>query len=132
MKNPKTTTVNTDAPIKALGRHWLIELLDCKVQLLSKVKEVAAIMEEAVEVSGATKVASRFHQFEPYGVSGVIIIKESHFTIHTWPEHAYVALDIFTCGNLIDTTKAIDFLKNAFEASGVEQQLIKRGVNLQH
>lgn len=131
MKNPKTTTVYTDPQTKALGRHWLIELLDCNVQLLSKVKEVAAIMEEAVEVSGATQVASRFHQFEPYGVSGVIIIKESHFTIHTWPEHAYVALDIFTCGNLIDTPKAIDFLQKAFGAAEVEQQLIKRGIHVE-
>ncbi len=119
----------TIEPLPAvLGHHWLIELKDCQVDLLSEVGQVARIMEDAVAVSGATKVESRFHQFNPYGVSGVIIIMESHFTIHTWPEYAYAAVDIFTCGNSIDTAKAVAFLQAAFGASSVQTQLFERGV----
>lgn len=111
-----------------LGRHWLIELQECEASKLSEVGIVAEIMEAAVEASGATKVESRFHQFNPYGVSGVIIIMESHFTIHTWPEYAYAAVDIFTCGDLINTEKAVQFLQEAFGAQKVSTQLIERGV----
>ena len=111
-----------------LGRHWLIELQECEASKLSEVGIVAEIMEAAVEASGATKVESRFHQFNPYGVSGVIIIMESHFTIHTWPEYAYAAVDIFTCGDLINTEKAVQFLQEAFHAEKVSTQLVERGV----
>lgn len=85
-------------------------------------------MEGAVAASGATQIDARFHQFSPYGVSGVIIIMESHFTIHTWPEYAYAAVDIFTCGDLIDTQKAVDFLQEAFGADQVITQLVERGI----
>ncbi len=111
-----------------LGRHWLIELQECEVATLREVETVGKIMEGAVAASGATQVESRFHQFNPYGVSGVIIIMESHFTIHTWPEYAYAAVDIFTCGDLIDTEKAVQFLQEAFGTHKVSTQLVKRGV----
>lgn len=111
-----------------LGQHWLVELQACETKTLREVKTVAEIMEAAVEASGATKVESRFHQFNPYGVSGVIIIMESHFTVHTWPEYAYAAVDIFTCGDLINTEKAVNFLQEAFGAKQVSTQLIERGV----
>ena len=110
-----------------LGRHWLIELLCCDSALLREVEQVQRIMEQAVALSGASIVESRFHQFSPFGVSGVIIIKESHFTVHTWPEHAYAAVDIFTCGNTIATNKAIDYLKEAFSAGETQQHFIERG-----
>lgn len=111
-----------------LGHHWLIELKDCEKDYLAEVEQVAKIMEGAVEASGATKVESRFHQFNPYGVSGVVIIMESHFTIHTWPEYAYAAVDIFTCGNLINTEEAVHFLQREFGAREVSTQLVERGV----
>ncbi|MBX2872748.1 MAG: adenosylmethionine decarboxylase [Saprospiraceae bacterium] len=111
-----------------LGRHWLIELQDCEVTTLTAVNAVAKIMEGAVAASGATQVESRFHQFNPYGVSGVIVIMESHFTIHTWPEYAYAAVDIFTCGDLINTEKAVEFLQQAFGSKQVSTQLIERGI----
>lgn len=111
-----------------LGRHWLIELKNCEVSKLVEVADVARAMEGAVTASGATQVDARFHQFNPFGVSGVIIIMESHFTIHTWPEHAYAAVDIFTCGNSIDTEKAVAFLQKAFGAAQVSTQFIERGV----
>ena len=56
----------------------------------------ASYVEIAAQKSGATIINSSFHTFEPQGVSGVVIIAESHFTIHAWPEHDYAAVDIFT------------------------------------
>ena len=122
----KATEVLPLPPV--LGRHWLIELQACEVATLREVATVGKIMEGAVAASGATQVESRFHQFSPYGVSGVIIIMESHFTIHTWPEYAYAAVDIFTCGDLINTEKAVQFMQEAFGAKNVSTQLIERGV----
>lgn len=128
MKKTTQNSIVVEPLPSVLGHHWLIELKDCDTDCLAEVDQVAKIMEGAVEASGATKVESRFHQFNPYGVSGVIIIMESHFTIHTWPEYAYAAVDIFTCGDLINTEKAVHFLQKAFAAQEVSTQLVERGV----
>ena len=128
MKEIINKTIDVIPLPPVLGRHWLIELKECEVATLREVKNVAKIMEGAVAASGATQVESRFHQFNPYGVSGVIIIMESHFTIHTWPEYAYAAVDIFTCGDQINTDHAVKYLQEAFSAKQVSTQLIERGV----
>lgn len=128
MKKTTQSSIVVEPLPSVLGHHWLIELKDCEKDCLAEVEQVAKAMEGAVDASGATQVESRFHQFNPYGVSGVIIIMESHFTIHTWPEYAYAAVDIFTCGDLINTEKAVHFLQKAFGAQEVSTQLVERGV----
>ena len=65
--------------------------------------------------------------FSPYGVSGVIIIKESHFTIHTWPEYKYAAVDLFTCGESLDLRNAMLELKDRFECERLEFNNVMRG-----
>ena len=71
-------------------------------------------------------------------MSGVVVIAESHFSIHTWPEYGYCALDIFTCGDLIDSDASLSFLKNEFQAENMSVMEIKRGMldvpdqNLRH
>ena len=84
-------------------------------------------MKEAARVSGATIVESVFHRFQPHGVSGVVVIAESHLAIHTWPEHGYAAVDFFTCGADIDYWRAHDFLKKAFAAGDSEVKELLRG-----
>ena len=54
-------------------------------------------MRAAAEAAGARIISSQFHRFSPLGVSGVVLIAESHLTIHTWPERGYAAVDVFTC-----------------------------------
>jgi S-adenosylmethionine decarboxylase len=73
-------------------------------------------------------VAKNFHRFEPYGVSGVIIIAESHLAIHTWPEYNFATVDVFTCGDKINPWTAFDFLENAFKADRSESVEIPRGM----
>ena len=86
----------------ALGRQTTVEFYDCSAAVLADAKRMEAIFLEAARVSGAHVVNSTFHAFEPQGVSGVVVISESHFAVHAWPEYDYAAVDIFTCGDTID------------------------------
>lgn len=114
--------------MKSLGKHLIVELYDCDFDLINDVSQVEKILVEAVAISKATIVQPVFHQFSPHGVSGVVVIAESHFTIHTWPEYGYCALDIFTCGELIDSDASLEYLKQAFKAGSLSVMEIKRGV----
>jgi S-adenosylmethionine decarboxylase len=113
--------------MKALGKHLIVELYDCDKHLIDRVDQVEDILVEAVKVSKATIIKPVFHQFNPHGVSGVVVIAESHFSIHTWPEYGYCALDIFTCGEQIDSDLALQFLKQAFKAKSMSIVELKRG-----
>jgi S-adenosylmethionine decarboxylase proenzyme len=84
---------------------------------------------EAAKTMGATLVDARFHQFSPYGISGVVVIQESHLTIHSWPEYGYAAIDIFTCGE-IDLEAGVAYLEQKLSAGRSECRLLKRGLNL--
>ncbi len=114
--------------MKSLGTHLILELEGCPPAVLDDRETVHRVMTEAVEASGATLIRPFFHQFAPQGVSGVIIISESHFSIHTWPEYGYAAVDIFTCGDQIDMDTALDTLRKGFQAGSVQKMLLTRGM----
>ncbi len=95
------------APGFALGRHMTVEFYDCDVKFLADAGKLEAVFTRAAEVSGATVIDSNFHNFEPQGVSGVVVISESHFAVHAWPEYDYAAVDLFTCGDKVDFDRAI-------------------------
>lgn len=84
-------------------------------------------MTSAAKNAGATIVDHHFHAFAPQGISGVVIIKESHLSIHTWPEHNFASIDIYTCGELIDFKKAEETLKKAFSAKKTKRKYLTRG-----
>ena len=113
--------------MEVLGRHLLLELFSCDEKVLDDLDTIEVFMKEAARVSGATIVESVFHRFEPHGISGVVVVAESHLAIHTWPEHGYAAVDFFTCGAGIDYWQAHDYLKKAFGAADSEVKEIKRG-----
>ncbi len=110
-----------------LGNHMLVEYYDCDEELLEKVGFIEKIMVEAAEIANATIVESVFHQFNPWGVSGVVVIEESHLTIHTWPEYGYAAVDLFTCGVDLDAMKAFYYLKEKLESNRFTVNKINRG-----
>ncbi|SHH89263.1 adenosylmethionine decarboxylase proenzyme [Caloranaerobacter azorensis DSM 13643] len=85
-------------------------------------------MNEAAIEAKATIVKSVFHLFNPWGVSGVVVIQESHLTIHTWPEYGYAAVDLFTCGDEVDPWIAFDYLKEKLKAEKTETQEVPRGI----
>ncbi|MEM1214654.1 MAG: adenosylmethionine decarboxylase [Bacteroidota bacterium] len=120
---------NPQEKYSALGRHVLLELHDCPAHLLERPPTSEAFLLAAAERMHATVVSSHFHAFSPYGVSGVVIIQESHLTIHTWPEYGYAAIDIFTCGQL-QIEEGVQYLFKAFEAQGQQVRELTRGIVL--
>jgi len=117
-KNKKRTVCYSDSGF-ALGRHITIEYYDCASNVLLDKDGVESVLLKAARESGATIISSSFHQFEPQGVSGVVIIAESHFTVHAWPEHNYAAVDIFTCADNIDLDTAIHSIEAQFSSRRV-------------
>jgi S-adenosylmethionine decarboxylase proenzyme len=113
--------------VKALGRHILVEFYDCDREILNDLHTIESSMKDAAVNSGATIVKSVFHLFNPHGVSGVVVIAESHLAIHTWPEYGYAAVDLFTCGESVDPWEAFDFLKEKFKAKNQFTMELKRG-----
>lgn len=113
--------------MQALGYHTLIELYDCNKQTINNTLIVEQTLLEAAKIANLSVVNSVIHEFNPIGVSGVVVIKESHISVHTWPEHNYVALDFFTCNHSYALEKAIAFIKTTFEAQTIEIKTIIRG-----
>ena len=112
----------------SLGTQYLIEIRGCRADKLGQVSIVEADMRAAARAIGATVLSGHFHQFEPHGVSGALIISESHFAVHTWPEHGYAALDLFTCGPVrLHPSAAVDLLRERWGAETVQQQVVERG-----
>jgi len=110
-----------------LGRQYFIEFYDCDTNHLDDTEFIAKHMKEAARAANATMVQQFFHQFSPYGVSGTIVITESHLNIHTWPEHNYAAVDIFTCGETLEADKAIEYLAFWLKAKNHEVFIRNRG-----
>ena len=113
---------------KPLGTQLIIEFSSCNKEILDDVESVKTIMLNAAAAAKATIVNHCFHKFSPFGVSGVVIIAESHITIHTWPEHGYCAIDIFTCGDLLDNNIALMVLKKGLKSQKQKVFLIERGL----
>lgn len=114
--------------LQSLGTHLIVELYDCDANFINDSRQVESSLLKAADISGATVVQSMIHEFNPHGISGVIVIEESHFSVHTWPEYGYCALDIFTCGSDIDYLSALQYLKDTFAAQSISVNEIKRGV----
>ena len=114
--------------MKMLGRHLVVEYSNCDKRVLDDVRYLEEAMNEAVRRSGATIVQSVFHRYNPQGVSGVVVIAESHISIHTWPEYGYAAVDFFTCGDTVDPYKAHEHMIEALAARQAHVQELKRGI----
>lgn len=110
-----------------LGRHILAEFFECDPNVLNNVNLIEKLMVDAAVECGATVVEKCFHMFSPHGVSGVVIISESHLAIHTWPELGYAAVDLFTCGEACDPKVAYEFLKKAFHSTNASYTALRRG-----
>lgn len=114
--------------IEQLGRHILVEFYNCDKEILNDHSKIETYMNQAAREAKATIVESVFHLFNPWGVSGAVVISESHLTIHTWPEYGYAAVDLFTCGEEVDPWKAFDYLAETLQAEKVETMEVPRGI----
>lgn len=114
--------------MEALGRQILVEYYDCETDRINDVDFIESALLEATRRSKATIISHNFHKFSPHGVSGVVVIAESHVSIHTWPEYNYAAVDIFTCGETIDPWVIQEYLKDAFDSKNISSMEMKRGM----
>ncbi len=112
----------------SLGRHVLAEVYGCRFDVLNDVRKVEDIMVNAALEAGAEIREVVFHKFSPQGVSGVVVISESHLAIHTWPELGYAAVDVFTCGDSVNPWDACQYLQDKFGADYVDASEVKRGL----
>ncbi|OPY71923.1 MAG: S-adenosylmethionine decarboxylase proenzyme precursor [Syntrophorhabdus sp. PtaU1.Bin058] len=113
--------------MKVLGRHVLTEFYDCNNTVLDSVHQIQEYMEQAARAGGATIIQSVFHTSRPHGVSGVVVIAESHLAIHTWPAYGYAAIDLFTGGEGVDPWRVYAYLKDKLGAGQVSTMEMKRG-----
>ena len=111
----------------ALGRHILVEYFGCPEAVLNDVPAIEESMVAAAKEADATVINSTFHHFSPFGVSGVVVIQESHLAIHTWPEYGYAAVDLFTCGDTVDPWIAYQALKKSLQAASGSSIEMLRG-----
>jgi S-adenosylmethionine decarboxylase proenzyme len=110
-----------------VGLHILMEFSDCSTHVLDDIKALEVSMNEAALASKATIIKSVFHQFSPQGVTGVVVVAESHLAIHTWPEHGYAAVDFFTCNLSMDYTKTYEVLVKKLKSKDHTHNVVKRG-----
>jgi len=113
---------------KNLGVHVIIEMYDCDPNTLKNKDQVEKAFLDIAKKSNAHALGSFFHQFNPHGVSGVVIIEESHLSIHTWPEHGYAAVDYFYCSDDVDTDMALKLFEKYFKPGHMSVVEMKRGV----
>ena len=113
--------------METIGRHVISELWGCNLITLNDVNRIEKIFVDAALRSGAEVREVTFHKFAPQGVSGVVIISESHLTIHSFPEHGYASIDVYTCGEL-DPNIAVNYIAEALHAKKRECIEIPRGM----
>ena len=111
----------------ALGHQLMVEYYGCAPKSLNDLDHIRCSMIEAAQATGATVVGEVFHEFNPHGISGAVVIAESHLAIHTWPEYGYAAVDFFTCGEEIDPFRGFDLLREKLTAERFEVQEFFRG-----
>lgn len=115
---------------ESLGKHLLLDLFWDSIPLadyrVSSVVWIEPVLKTAALAAGATVVKSEWKGFHPYGVTGIILLAESHISIHTWPEKKFAAIDIFMCGKC-DPEDAEKIIMMMFKPDRVEKNLLLRG-----
>lgn len=112
--------------MKSVGRHLILELWGC--QNLDSTEVVERALRDVVSACGLTLLGLHVYPFTPVGVTGVAVVSESHVLVHTWPEHGYAAVDIFTCGDQANPEAALPLLREHFAPERVQIMEITRGI----
>lgn len=119
----------SEEPHFALGRQMTVEYYECDSGVITDAPLMEKIFVNAAKSAGATVISSDFHRFDPQGVSGVVVISESHFAVHAWPEYGYAAVDLFTCGESIDFDTAVAAIKDGMMSRHcIISSLVSRGI----
>lgn len=113
---------------KTLGLHILADLYGVNPELIDRVEDIRHLLESAVKVADLTKISSHYYQFQPHGATGVVLLAESHISIHTWPEHGLATVDVYTCGDPSKAYKAMDYITSTLEPTRIDKQVHERGL----
>jgi len=114
--------------METIGYHYIVEASGCNEKKLGDVKFIKNLFSLAAIKSKMTVKASHFFKFSPTGVSGAVIVAESHIAIHTWPEHKYAAIDVYTCGENSDPEKAVKYILKELECKEAHISEVERGL----
>jgi S-adenosylmethionine decarboxylase len=109
------------------GRHVTMDLRDVAFEKLNDTQFLKEVMYEAANRCGATVVGESFIQFSPQGVTGVLVLSESHLSIHTYPEEGFAAIDCYTCGYTVDPEIACDYMKAVLGGRVAGYRALRRG-----
>ena len=112
--------------MKAIGRHIILEMWGC--HNLDSVETAEEALRDMVGALDVNLLDLRVYPFSPVGVTGVAIVSESHIMIHTWPEHSYAAVDVFTCGEERDLYGAIEAIREHFTPERIQMMHIVLGI----
>jgi S-adenosylmethionine decarboxylase len=110
---------------KYAGIHFIIEFWGGKI--IENSKEIEEILIGAAKSAKNTPLKIAIHKFNPEGITGVVLLAESHIALHLWPEFNYLAIDIFTCGDKSKPFRALQYLRKKFKPKKVQIYKIKRG-----
>ena len=109
------------------GKHILAEYFECECTHLDSEPAIRDMMLQAASRTGATIAGDIFHHFSPQGVTGVVVIAESHLAIHTWPEFRYASVDLFTCGTRVDPWIGFEYIREKLQSKRWISKEITRG-----
>ena len=113
------------------GYHLMLEFFGCASAWLDAWPVLRQSLMSAVQKAGLTNLGSRFHQFQPHGVTGFTLLSQSHISFHTWPEYGYLVLDIFTCGSEAQALQVADVLMTRLAPCEVKRQVVRKGYRYQ-
>ena len=113
---------------KALGLHIIADLYGVEADLIDRVEDIRALLEGAVKYANLTKISSHYYQFRPHGATGVVLIAESHISIHTWPELGIATVDVYTCGEPDQCVEAMNYIIQKLKPTRVDKKVFERGL----
>ena len=111
--------------LKYAGVHLVADFWNGKP--IEDAQNLREILIKAAQEAGATPLEVSIHKFSPQGITGVVLLAESHIAVHSWPEYNYMAIDIFTCGDKSVPRKALEYLEERFQPQKMDKKEIKRG-----
>ncbi len=115
------------AHFQEVGQHLIAEAWGCSHALLNSPEELEKAVRKAVSAGKATLINITTHAFAPHGVTSCAVLSESHFSVHTWPEYGYAAIDVFFCGEHTSPHKALDTFLSLIHAKNYRIKELKRG-----
>lgn len=110
-----------------VGAHVLADFWGCQFEKLDDAELLINSLRQAAKSAKMTILGEESYKFTPQGFTGILLLSESHISIHTYPERGYAAIDVYTCGGGM-TQKAIDFLKEVLKPTHVQEMLLHRGI----